>query len=149
MKGNVQRADDKWNQPRPEEPQQEPEPVTEPALTMAVALEMPLPGKPEAWGKNGGKPLRDVPAKVLAKVIEWVEGDPERAEKFVRLHDAAQMVWNWREAEAKAMESARAVGAADPAPTLTPEQQAQSEAIKAEAAAAPLTGAVEDDGLPF
>jgi hypothetical protein len=41
-----------------------------------------LPGKPTSWDGHGGKPLKDVPTKVLTAFIDWVEDDDEREVKF-------------------------------------------------------------------
>ncbi len=147
--------EDKWNQPRPDAHQEE-----EPALTMPLALAMTVPGEannPKVWGGKGGVALGLLKPAFLKSVMVWIEKEPERQQKFARLYQAAQMVHAFKDAEEKAQEAARAVGAA---PQLTPEQQAQSDAIKTEAAAAkPITAPVEgfpaalqdddNDGLPF
>lgn len=156
---------DKWKQPRPEasqaEEQYDEQQVEEPALTMPLALAMTVPGEannPKVWGGKGGMALATLKPAFLKSILSWIEkGDEDRQAKFARLHTAAQMVFAFKDAEAKALEAAEAVGAADP---LTPAQRAQADAIKAEAAAAksisaPVEGfpaALKDDdsdGLSF
>jgi phage recombination protein Bet len=144
-------AEQRWSQPRPEASPAE----DEQALTLPAALAVTLPGEPnnpKVWGGKGGVTLGTLKPKMLTAVISWVEADGERAAKFGRLHQAAQMVHAMKSAEERAAQ----------ATTLTAEQQAMSEAIKAEAAAATgasVSGPVdelpaalrddENDGLPF
>jgi hypothetical protein len=73
------------------EPAAEPAPVPEPELTLSVALAMTLPGKPDAWGGNGGKPLADIEPKLLASVLKWLSS-ADRAEKFAPLREAVALV---------------------------------------------------------
>jgi phage recombination protein Bet len=125
---------EKWSQPRPAE--------REPALTVESAMLVTLPGNandPKVWGGKGGVALGVLKPKLLLSIITWVEKDAERVAKFERLHQAAQMVLSVKQAQEAAPPAA--------VPTLTAEQQAQSDAIKAEAAAANV-GVREGDDMP-
>jgi hypothetical protein len=66
--------------------------VVEEPLTQELACAMTLPGSPTAWGGHGGQPLASLKPKLLASVVKWVKGDPDRAVKYERLGAAAQMV---------------------------------------------------------
>jgi ERF superfamily len=60
-----------------ERPQPEPKPVADRPYGVNGSGELFLPGKPASWGGNGGKPLRDVPATVLAAALKWFLEPPE------------------------------------------------------------------------
>jgi phage recombination protein Bet len=131
----------KWDAPRPPETRQALPAAVEEPLTMPLALAMVLPGEannPKVWGGKGGVALSMLKPTLLRSVLKWIESDEERAAKFARLHQAAQMVFAFRDAEAKALEAAQAVGAADPTPVTAPVEDMPG-ALKDDA----------DDGLPF
>lgn len=50
-------------------------------MTLEQALATPLLGGPTKWGGHGGKPLAEVPEKVLARALEYFEG------KLLAQHD--------------------------------------------------------------
>lgn len=54
----------------PEDPYAGLDPET---LTVEQALELPLYGAPDSWGKNGTKPLHMVPGKVLVAAQKWFQ----------------------------------------------------------------------------
>jgi hypothetical protein len=41
-----------------------------------------LPGAPEKWGGNGGKPIAECGESVLKAFLKWAQGDADRAEKL-------------------------------------------------------------------
>lgn len=60
-------------------------------LTLAEARAMLLPFKAEAFGNHGGKPLVEC-ATILPALVEWIDKDEKRADKYARLDAAAIMV---------------------------------------------------------
>lgn len=77
-----------------------PAPVEEP-LTVERALEMPLPGKEGAWGGQAGKPLGQIPAKMVGQIHRWaakkIEADGDKAAaNVVLLRDACALIVEMR-----------------------------------------------------
>lgn len=62
--------------------------ATEGGLPKALVM----PGRPEKWGGNGGKPLADVPTHALEGFVRWCQQDPERDEKFKAHTEAATLI---------------------------------------------------------
>jgi hypothetical protein len=48
-------------------------------MTIEEALTLTLPGKPEAWGGHGGKPLSELSSSLLVGVEKWAKGNVTEA----------------------------------------------------------------------
>jgi hypothetical protein len=116
----------KWNAPPPVDPTPAPEPEPLPPLTLKDANDTVMPEQ------MGGKPMSDTKTGKLAAFVKWAEGKSDLSAHTLRIVDGARLVIAQREVEAKAAQSAFAVGAAT-----------------AEELAAKLDDAEGADGLPF
>lgn len=109
---------------------------------LAWARALPLAGKSDKWNNNGGKPIGDVPGKILAAAKDWMTG---------KLGDTGD------ERLAEQIEAIALVLAAEgEVPEATPEKPSLMEAFAREAANAEARKRGEtvpeeraQDGLPF
>lgn len=67
------------------------------AMTLADAEVMILPGREGAWGGKAGLPLGEIKTSLLTRVRDWVQGDPERQQKFSALEAACDIIIAARE----------------------------------------------------
>lgn len=63
-----------------------------PAMTLAEAEAMILPGGDRAWGGKGGQALGALKDSLLSSVVKWIDGDAERGSKFAALKVACEII---------------------------------------------------------
>lgn len=68
-----------------------------PAMTLADAEAMTLPGGDKAWGGKGGQMLGTLKDSLLSSVVKWIDGDAERGAKFAALKVACEIILGARQ----------------------------------------------------